>query len=375
MNTANLKERFSQIYLVRMKNNNVIAKVISVVLFLLILFLLILETCKVLGPADPLNSKKVFEDYYNQNEKTVDGVYFGTSATQRGWIAPRAYKKYGLAVYSLATASQPLCVTGNLMKEAEKSQSPMLYIVDLRNVCVTPDDIADSHIRRVTDSMKMSLNRFRTVDTALDFASKGDNDVDVKDKSYYIRLIKYHNLWNKGLRPKKEKLIYLQGFAYYQRMYYRIVKKEDCGIVTGAKALDPNVHKVLESLLDYCDNIKADVLFVVSPCVATKDEVMKYNGAGAYIRGRGYTVLNFFDPYLRKAVGIDYDTFFYDDSHMNYYGAAKYSDYLSQYIMNHYHLPDRRGDRCFIKWQKASDRLDELTGNKYNEFVEYVENE
>ena len=44
-------------------------------------------------------------------------------------------------------------------------------------------------------------------------------------------------------------------------------------------------------------------------------------------------------------MNLDYRYDFYNGNHVNIYGAEKYTNCLSEYLVKNYNLPDRRGEK------------------------------
>ena len=49
-------------------------------------------------------------------------------------------------------------------------------------------------------------------------------------------------------------------------------------------------------------------------------------------------------------MGLDFDTDLYNSTHVNIFGADKYTDFLSNYLKTNYNLPDRREDKNYQEW-------------------------
>ncbi len=123
--------------------------------------------------SDP--NRRIFNAFYAEEKDTIDAVYLGTSATNRYFIGPLAYEETGLAEFDLAAMGMPLIFVQNLMKEVEKTQDPALYIIELRGVLKGREDVTDAHIRRITDSMRISSNKYDTIKLALEYAGGTDS--------------------------------------------------------------------------------------------------------------------------------------------------------------------------------------------------------
>ena len=327
-------------------------KVYKAVVFLIVLLLCLLITQTRLGYRDDLSTQNVFKDYYALPRGTVDVIATGTSAVQRGWISPIAYRRYGIASYSLATASQPFCLTKHIMKEAYRTQEPKAFVIDIRGAFKTSDDIRDGFIRRVTDNIADSAVRFNAIKETLTYAGLDNEHIDVDDMSYYIKLLKYHELYDPSKLPVEKGVQYYSGFAYYEPSYFNISPQRDVGVIREKEKLEANSITTLNDLLNYCDTIDAKVIFTVMPFAASKKQVKKINTAASIVRKRGYTCINFMDRKHREKLDVDFNKFLYNRNHTNYYGSEKITRYICKQLKRSINLPDRRKDiRCSV-WKE-----------------------
>ena len=115
-------------------------------------------------------------------------------------------------------------------------------------------------------------------------------------------------------------------------------------------------------VLDYCDDLDQDILFVLSPYSMKDGEAEKFNTAIDMVEERGYQVLNFNTPEMAQALDLDWETDFYNSKHVNFLGAEKYTEYLSKYLEENYDLPDHRDDPKYESWEEA-----------YQYYLDYVE--
>ena len=84
---------------------------LKALLFLCIIAAITLFFNFTLGFADAEHSETIMKEFYQQEENSVDVVYFGSSATQRAYVQPIAFHNDGIAGYSLACGSQPFMLT------------------------------------------------------------------------------------------------------------------------------------------------------------------------------------------------------------------------------------------------------------------------
>ena len=100
----------------------------------------------------------------------------------------------------------------------------------------------------------------------------------------------------------------------------------------------------------------ADVAKTVAVAAPADVEALKAtecNGTtvGDILTERGY-------KYLICEMGDDYDREkdFYNEGHVNYYGALKFTDYFSEYLLENYDLTDRRNDENCEYWNGHIDK-------------------
>jgi len=310
--------------------------------------------------ADSDSNKRIFNAFYAQEKDSIDVVYFGTSATNRYFVAPEAYNDAGISSFDLAVMGMPLFFVTNLMDEVEKTQSPSLYIIELRNVLKDKNDVTDAHIRRVTDSMRISANKYAAIEKALEYtdgASGEKSNIDDGALDYYVPVIKYHGRLTEGdiswrdfllLRSKNE----TKGYVLTDKTLTQVSQKEPV-YSDDIGELAPEMEETLEEILDACDERDADVLFVLSPYSMKAGEAEVFNKAISIVESRGYSVLNFNTPEMAETLELDWETDFYNSKHVNYLGAEKYTDYLTRYIAENYELADHRGDDGYESWDDS----------------------
>ena len=54
-------------------------------------------------------------------------------------------------------------------------------------------------------------------------------------------------------------------------------------------------------------------------------------------------------------IGLDFETDFNDHSHLNYWGSAKFSNYLGYYLVNEKGLTSKKGQEKYDSWDRHVD--------------------
>ncbi|MDO4745712.1 MAG: hypothetical protein Q4B18_04065 [Bacillota bacterium] len=352
-------------------------KVVRAIGFIIIAALLLMYLNRVFTIGNSDSNKQIFNGFYAEQEETIDVLYLGTSATNRYFIPPKAYNDAGIAGYNLATMGLPMLFVPDLIDEVEKTQSPQLYIIELRNVLKTKNEITDAHIRRVTDSMPASANKYEALDKALKYTEGATGELSNIDESpidYLIPVVKYHSRLSAGEITPEDFLPWavknttkgyvLSDLTLQQKPYKPPVYSDE------HEELAPEMEAALLATLDRCDELDAEVMFVFSPYAMRKNVQAKFNTAIEIVEDRGYTVLDCNQPEVTDEIGIDWECDLYNSKHVNYVGAEKFTDYLVAYLEENYDLPDRRGDSKWDSWAEAYEEYLDFTKKGLNDPVE-----
>jgi len=318
------------------------------VLFVLI-FLVILQSLTYMLRTNG-DIKEIFVGFYAEPKNTVDVVMIGSSPVYPFYAAPKLWGEYGVAMYPLSSNVQKPEAAVYLVEEALKTQSPELFIFELRMYAYEDDAMAENmaYVRGVTDNMKYSWNRIRLINRLVP---------DVAERyTYYFDIFKYHSNWKTLVLPDQytafryERLHPLKGYV----MSDKVLPGEgaDYSMVTEQTAIPSEQEENLRTLLAYLQEKDLEALFIVSPMVLDEDMQKKFNYMENIITAYGYPYLNL--NYYYDELEIDFATDYYDGgSHTNASGAEKCTAFLGEYLTTHYALTDRRGDKKYGAWDEA----------------------
>ncbi len=105
--------------------------------------------------------KDRFSGFYAEKEDTIDIVMIGSSPVFPYYSAPMLWGETGIAAYPLSSNVQRPAAMKYLVKEAEKTQSPSLYIFEMRMYTMKDEDLRANmaYTRGVTDNLRYSANR------------------------------------------------------------------------------------------------------------------------------------------------------------------------------------------------------------------------
>lgn len=292
-----------------------------------------------------------------KSEDNLDMVYIGGSAAFVYWEPLKAWNDCGFTSYNFATNTIQAENIKAYIEEAERYQKPSLYVIGVRAFQYYSDEQEEAGLRNGSDGMDITSSaRYDMINSYFDNRISDEN-TDIL--SYYLDIAKYHtntaNLgsstaWgfinNEGTSPNK-------GWEWIDSYAYLNEPKD---FHTNEKAdLLENARKTLEELLEYCVNKDLNVLFVVCPYVITKEDQSKYNTMKDMVEASGFRFLNTNEYY--REMNMDFSTDFYNEAHVNLFGASKYTSFLENYIVQNYNMPDHRTDPSYSAWNDDAGRF------------------
>lgn len=324
--------------------------------FALVLCVVLLLLCDLFELENTRNIDMRFTTYRNLNEDTVDAVWIGTSGVDRYWVAPKAYEEYGITLYTLASDAMPTWLFINTIEEAYAYQNPELILVDLRAYGQNNSSAKTMGVRarRLLDSMELlSVNRIKTALTTAQTIHESFEEESPYGLSYLVPFIKYHTMWaeedyrissNLGNREHS----YL---GFYMNATLSVQKGKSKNVVYDAdyyEELDPVAEKSLYDLIEYAKTNNIELLFVDTPQFKNEKEMGRANTVIRILEEEGMNYINYCQTdeagNFVNGLTLDPKGDFYNDGHVNYYGADKFTATLAAYLDEHYDLPDRRND-------------------------------
>jgi hypothetical protein len=324
---------------------------LSWMLFSVLLILILIPVSYLCRPVSP--EREIVAGYYAEKSNTLDMVYIGGSSCLVYWMPWEAWKQYGIVSYNFAYSSIPADSLQATIKEAMKTQNPSLLVIDARPFQYRDErTMQEVYVRNFTDSVPYSWNR--TAYLCQTVPSKMDPSADHNIWNYLFDIAKYHGRWKQLDQTSWEYSLNrhenpYKGFYFIERQWP--VPKPNCAGITEQISPSDETNHILQSLLNYCKTLNCEILFVVDPYSETEQHKMIYNYLEKEITSYGFDFLDAND-YIEEMT-LDYSTDFYNESHVNIFGAEKYTNFLGAYITEHYSLPDRREDANYTSWQQG----------------------
>lgn len=318
--------------------------------------------------------KDRFAGFYAEKKDSLDIVMIGSSPVFPYYAAPKLWGETGIAMYPLSTNVQRPAAMRYLVEEAEKRQSPQLYIFEMRMFTMEEQGLMDNmaYTRGVTDNLRYSPLRIRAIQGLV---PKEDEEGRL---SYYFDIMKYHTNW-KMLAVSSEwvNMFYcsnhpLKGYTFRDEVGPQPMPS--CGGAEGIKPIPPEQEEYLKDLLLFLEKGNKQALFLVSPYGESLEEQQMFNYMKEITASYGYPFLNMNDHY--EEIGIIFEEDFADyGSHTNAVGAEKCTAFLEAYLKADYSFQDHRGEVAYASWDKAYTLWQEKQEEAVKTVRERVENE
>lgn len=272
---------------------------------------------------------------YAQPRNTVDVVMIGSSHIHCDINPAILWEEQGIAAYDFSAAEQPMWITYYYLKEFCKYQDPKVVVLDLYSPAKYKDSFDPAWIGENIYNIKPSINKIRMVASACTL-----EQINEFFPSFFGYHSRYEDLsevdFDLVLHHEKQKDF--KGFT----PFYKVVKgKKPADNVTERGDIPERSMEYLNKIIDYTEENDIRLFLVVNPYPSTPDQEMMYNSIQDLAEQRGVQFKNF--NHESAEIGIDYESDFNDDSHLNYEGSCKFSSYLGTTLKELFDIPDRRG--------------------------------
>lgn len=294
-------------------------------------------------------------------EEDFDVLFLGTSHMGYGIYPMELWNDYGIVSYNLGGHGNPLPTTYWIMENALDYTTPKLVVIDCYLLsCTVKTQSAFSSMHLSFDAFPISKNKVAAIIDLLD-EQEAERRAAIQEPGTRMEVlwdyVIYHDRWNDlreddfAIELSREK-----GAEHYAAV---VPVEEIARIPVGNKMEEDTVSvQYLEKMIEDCNNREIDVLLTYFPFTA--DEICQKEANKVYDIAEQYGVdyINFLDLDV-----VNYKTDFCDtDYHLNPSGARKVTDYIGQYIIERYDLPDQRNNEIYEHWNAD-----------YDEYIKYKE--
>lgn len=313
--------------------------------------------CAVWGPVSvALTSKEcrawTVKNFYKEKKNTADIIILGSSHGYRSFSSMQIWEDRGYSCYNLSTSSQTYMSSYYLLKDAVRTQHPKAVVLEL--YAAWYDDKYGAHevcSHGSFDYMPMSLNKLSLWKDELlkDFGFE-------KSFSYLFPVTLYHERWTElGSKDLHDTRAFCKGFM----PSFTVRPQSAPQPLEGSIPMSDVTRSYLQKIIDLCRKENILLVGMASPMPAfDRYEITegRIRDAAALLKENGFDAYS--STEMTDAIGINYETDFYNNSHINYLAASRITDFLEEYLDGHAQLEDHRGDPAYDSWTMAEEKYD-----------------
>lgn len=318
---------------------------------------------------------------YDQPENTIDVVMLGSSHVHCGINTAKLYMDYGIAGYDLSSAEQSLWVSYHYLKEICKYQKPKVVLLDFFSAAAFLEDYK-YHYYMLSDSlygMKFSMNKLQMMHACF------DGKQELWDK-YFPSFFGYHDRYN-NLEEKDFEAAFgndLSAYKGYVPHFHNEVMPEPVIDTDECKPPLEKSVKYLDKIIEFTKENNIKLYITMVPYALNieqqqglkQEETQRYNWLKNYIwqlndSGDDHVCFDYVFEHIWD-IGIDYtggSDISDGNSHLNYNGSNKYTDYLGRTLLELYGselIPDRRGDAAYESYLRHNEIIADKVKNAYD---------
>lgn len=288
--------------------------------------------------------------FYELEENTVDVLVLGSSHAYMSFNTGVLWREQGISSYLLTASSQPLWNSYYYLKEALKTQTPKLIVLEGYRLLEEEEYQSAGFVIKSTYGLKWSRNRIDAVKASAP---------QEQWLGYLLGYTQYHDRYGElseedfTFGKKAERYKDWKGFE--MGMKTLPLEQPDFGTCTGSLDLMEKTEKYYRAILELAQENGIPIMVVIAPYGGMTMEDQQRLRTAEEI-AREYQA-PFFNYNLTGDMQIDYGTDMYNTSHLNGRGSRKFASKWGEYIAGQYEIPDHRGDPAYDSWERDAEYL------------------
>lgn len=310
---------------------------------------LLLTVCMLAGILKVFNYKDMgggggWQRFYQAEDGSMDVMFFGNSHAHCTVDHGLLWEEYGMAGYTLSAGSQTIDSACYFVKEALRSQHPKVIAVEVMGALGGELANSDSDVYRNSLGMKWSP----AFAGYIAYLADNMNMDRGQEQRVFLKIPVVHSRYTELARSDFEDPVpFMRGYrGSYEREALDTPQMID---ETQIMDLDPLKLEMLKEIIRTAEQNQVPVVLFAAPFKVSEENQMQLNAVEAFAQQEGIPFINYNKMY--EELSLDFETDFRDEAHVNNYGAAKVTDHLGKYLMQHYEIPDRRGQEGYEAWE------------------------
>ena len=317
-------------------------KTIRILLFAVVAALCITGAYRILSWKDTMGDYlSSAEQLYATPRDLVDVLFVGSSHCYAGVNPDLLWRDFGIAAFDMAISGQDKPSSLYYTKEALKSQSPKVIMVDL--LATTFEEGVPGNVYRNMLSMRSSPDQVRMV-----------LEEPVEEKADYI--LKWPVIHSRYRELKAYDFVNNEYSRYGRGYCYRfaaneVIHRPGTEAMEDTTLISDENRRWVDSFIRLAEKKGASLHMMILPYEMSIEDKMIFNGVQDYLAEKGIPCIDF--NCMMSTLDIRYLTDFMDEGHLNYYGGAKVTNYLGQFLRDTYGIENHTGEPAYAMWDES----------------------
>ena len=299
------------------------------------------------------------EEVHKHKDK-YDLCELGTSIVIANISNQELFEKYGITGISVGEPEQPLFLSAATLKDVLKVQEPKVVLLDTRALFYD-DELTVQKLSGEEDYiLHNSIDPIRSWKVKWEAVLAAGRFFETIDPKAYLACLYYdHANW------KRLEKLFWTGYSLDNCMNGNLNLTGNGGEITAITEnewISQNRIDELRQIRDICVDHGVPLLLFTGYREGSEP---KRHGLKALADREGIDYLDCND-YMQE-IWFDEATDMSDHVHFNVLGTVKWTDFLGDYLKEHYDLPDHRGETVFGWYEAQSDvfhrKLEEAQAN------------
>jgi hypothetical protein len=287
----------------------------------------------------------------------IDVLFLGSSHVRHGIFAMELWNDYGISSYNLAANGSTIPVCYWTLVNALDYQKPQMVVLDVYDcwpgrICST----SWGQVHNQFDFFPLSLNKYRMVKDLFsdkELTDGSGNNLYEKRWELFWDLGEYHTRWTDLVEEDFDSKSEMENKSAVWKGSTPLID-----IVDRVETEYPDnwddveyddlSREYLIKIIELCNEKDIELLLINTSYDCDADSKLFADSVNDIALQYGKSYLDFTQMDI-----INFQTDLYStghNTHVNFSGAEKFTEYIGDYLSNNYTLTDHRNDEDYLQW-------------------------
>ncbi|MBR0172838.1 MAG: hypothetical protein IJQ21_08615 [Lachnospiraceae bacterium] len=308
---------------------------------------------------------KRIDSFYALEKQKADVLVIGNSHAFWNFYTNVLWDEYGMASFIMAAPWQPMWNAHFYLKEALKTQTPKLVILEGHALTFDYEYDRTGFGIYAFYGMRPSRNKWDAIHASTDDESQYVN--------YLLEFPIHHTRYNELRQADFRRGAAEADFkGTYVNPYRGTFEKPDIAAMKEKVPLHPKAEEWFRKTLQLAADNNIPICVVIAPFIVKAEEQGRFLTAEEIAAEYDVPFLNYNTIYDRT--GMDFTTATSDEHHLNYISGPVFTRTVAEEMKERYDIPDRRDDASYASWQRDADLVSRRIHNcMLKDFTDYNE--